>query len=92
MQPGTMGGTYGGNAVACAAAVATIQVRCSDAWWRCGVLLRDASQPMCVPILLLLLLPLVPACPQAIEGDGMLDNATQRGVQLMQGLVSLADK
>lgn len=27
MQPGTMGGTYGGNAVACAAAVATIQVR-----------------------------------------------------------------
>jgi hypothetical protein len=26
MQPGTMGGTYGGNAVACAAAVATIQV------------------------------------------------------------------
>jgi Aminotransferase class-III len=26
MQPGTMGGTYGGNAVACAAAVATIEV------------------------------------------------------------------
>jgi hypothetical protein len=27
MAPGTMGGTYGGNAVACAAAIATIQVR-----------------------------------------------------------------
>lgn len=26
MAPGTMGGTYGGNAVACAAAVATIKV------------------------------------------------------------------
>lgn len=53
MQPGTMGGTYGGNAVACAAAVATIQ---------------------------------------AIEADGMLDNATQRGAQLMKGLVKLAEK
>eukprot|EP00879_Flechtneria_rotunda_P012217 GHRR01012759.1.p1 GENE.GHRR01012759.1~~GHRR01012759.1.p1 ORF type:complete len:411 (+),score=141.78 GHRR01012759.1:1427-2659(+) len=53
MQPGTMGGTYGGNAVACAAAVATIQ---------------------------------------AIESEGMLDNATQRGVQLMKGLIKLADK
>ncbi|KAF8061932.1 davT [Scenedesmus sp. PABB004] len=53
MQPGTMGGTYGGNAVACAAAVATIE---------------------------------------AIEGEGMLGNAAARGVQLMRGLVALADK
>eukprot|EP00775_Hariotina_reticulata_P014082 gene14082-14203_t len=53
MQPGTMGGTYGGNAVACAAAVATID---------------------------------------AIESEGMLENAAQRGVQLMSGLLKLADK
>ncbi|WIA18214.1 hypothetical protein OEZ85_009686 [Tetradesmus obliquus] len=53
MQPGTMGGTYGGNAVACAAALATIE---------------------------------------AIESEGMLGNASQRGVQLMQGLVGLADR
>lgn len=29
---------------------------------------------------------------QAIEADGMLDNATQRGAQLMKGLVKLAEK
>lgn len=29
---------------------------------------------------------------QAIEADGMLDNATQRGAQLMKGLIKLAEK
>lgn len=29
---------------------------------------------------------------QAIESEGMLNNAKQRGTQLMQGLVQLADK
>jgi 4-aminobutyrate aminotransferase-like enzyme len=29
---------------------------------------------------------------QAIEADGMLENATQRGAQLMKGLVKLAAK
>lgn len=29
---------------------------------------------------------------QAIESEGMLGNAQQRGVQLMKGLVKLADK
>jgi hypothetical protein len=33
LQPGTMGGTYGGNAVACAAAVATIQVGALTVCW-----------------------------------------------------------
>jgi hypothetical protein len=31
-------------------------------------------------------------CVQAIEADGMLDNATQRGAQLMKGLVKLAER
>ncbi len=51
LAPGTMGGTYGGNAVACAAAVATLE---------------------------------------AIEEEGILGNAEQRGAELMRGLVALA--
>jgi 4-aminobutyrate aminotransferase len=51
--PGTHGGTYGGNAVAAAAAVATIQ---------------------------------------AIREERMLDNARQRGVQLMTGLRHLQEE
>lgn len=51
--PGTLGGTYGGNAVACAAAAATID---------------------------------------AIREDKMLENASERGLQLMKGLASLADR
>jgi 4-aminobutyrate aminotransferase len=53
LLPGTMGGTYGGNAVACAAAVATID---------------------------------------AIEQEGIMQNAADRGVEIMQGLVELAKK
>lgn len=51
LLPGTMGGTYGGNAVACAAAVATID---------------------------------------AIEQEGIMQNAADRGVEIMTGLVELA--
>jgi len=51
--PGTLGGTYGGNAVACAAAVATIDV---------------------------------------IRDEGVLDNARQRGIQLMTGLLELSKR
>ncbi|GAX79506.1 hypothetical protein CEUSTIGMA_g6947.t1 [Chlamydomonas eustigma] len=53
MAPGTMGGTYGGNAVACAAAVATIEV---------------------------------------IEKEGLLRNAHERGIQLTQGILDLANR
>jgi len=53
MEPGMMGGTYGGSALGCAAAVATID---------------------------------------AIEEEGMLDNAQRRGEQLMQGLVEMANR
>jgi len=49
---GSHGGTYGGNAVACAAAVATIQ---------------------------------------AMREEGMLENAVQRGLQLMTGLCKLQE-
>jgi len=52
-MPGTHGGTYGGNAVAAAAAVATIQ---------------------------------------AIREEKMLDNARQRGIQLMTGLRHLQEE
>jgi 4-aminobutyrate aminotransferase len=48
--PGTHGGTYGGNAVACAAALATIDV---------------------------------------IEEEGLIDNARERGAQLLDGLREL---
>ncbi len=51
--PGSHGGTYGGNAIAAAAAVATIQ---------------------------------------AIREDGMLENACQRGQQLIEGLKDLQQK
>jgi len=51
--PGTHGGTYGGNAVACAAAVATIQ---------------------------------------AMRDENMVDNARQRGEQLMGGLRHLQEE
>lgn len=51
--PGTHGGTFGGNAVAAAAAVATIQ---------------------------------------AIRDEGMLENASQRGIQLMTGLRHLQEE
>jgi 4-aminobutyrate aminotransferase len=51
--PGSHGGTYGGNAVACAAAVATLQT---------------------------------------IHEEGLLENARQRGDQLMTGLRRLQDK
>lgn len=53
MSPGMMGGTYGGSALGCAAAAATID---------------------------------------AIEEDGMLQNAAERGQQLTQGLLRLAQK
>lgn len=52
-DPGTMGGTYGGNAVACAAGVATLE---------------------------------------AIESEGMLQNALDRGQQLQKGLQQLSSK
>jgi 4-aminobutyrate aminotransferase len=48
--PGTHGGTYGGNVVACAAALATIDV---------------------------------------LEGEGLIDNARERGAQLLSGLREL---
>ncbi|AEF42044.1 aspartate aminotransferase family protein [Hoyosella subflava] len=51
--PGSQGGTYGGNAVACAAAVATIDV---------------------------------------IRDEGLVDNAAQRGTQLLHGAANLATK
>jgi 4-aminobutyrate aminotransferase len=50
-RPGTHGGTYGGNVVACAAALATLDV---------------------------------------IEGEGLLDNARERGAQFLAGLRALA--
>lgn len=50
MEPGTLGGTYGGHAVGCAAAAATIAT---------------------------------------IRDEGLLHNARQRGLELMQGLVDL---
>merc|ERR1711879_565964 len=50
-QPGCMGGTYGGNAVACAAALATLDV---------------------------------------FAQEGVIDNARQRGEQLMNGLRSMS--
>ncbi len=53
MDVGSIGGTYGGNAVACAAGVATIQ---------------------------------------AIREEKMLENATERGVQLMTGLRKLQEE
>lgn len=52
-EPGSHGGTFGGNAVACAAAVATIQV---------------------------------------IREEGLLENARQRGQQLMRGLQHLQEE
>lgn len=52
-EPGTHGGTFGGNAVACAAAVATIQV---------------------------------------IREENLLENAQQRGKQLMRGLQHLQEE
>lgn len=53
MSPGMMGGTYGGSALGCAAAVATID---------------------------------------AIEEEGMMGNARERGLQLMAGIVALEQK
>lgn len=53
MDPGTMGGTFGGSALGCAAAVATIDV---------------------------------------VEEENLLQNTTDRGVQLMKGLVQLSEK
>ncbi|GAB4817550.1 hypothetical protein N2152v2_004596 [Parachlorella kessleri] len=53
MAPGMMGGTYGGSALGCAAAAATID---------------------------------------AIEEDGMLQNAAERGMELARGLVELSKK
>lgn len=53
MDPGTLGGTYGGNAVASAAAVATIDV---------------------------------------IENEGILENVTSRGIQLVAKLNELSKK
>ena len=47
LSPGSHGGTYGGNAVACAAAMATLDV---------------------------------------IEQEGLIENARQRGAQLLEGL------
>ena len=52
LQPGTLGGTYGGNPVACAAAAATLAV---------------------------------------IDEEGLMRNATERGEQLMAGLIRLAE-
>ncbi|KAL4421398.1 hypothetical protein ABPG75_010689 [Micractinium tetrahymenae] len=53
MSHGMMGGTYGGSAIGCAAAAATIDV---------------------------------------IEGEGLLQNAAERGQQLTRGLLSLAER
>jgi len=130
MQPGTMGGTYGGNAVACAAAVATIQVGMQQ--WG-GVLCSSSGstssrhavgeeeggqclkaeqhsqspcyggrgalfEPCCFLVfhhdeeVAVCAAAVNPYPLQAIEADGMLENATQRGVQLMKGLLQLADK
>jgi adenosylmethionine-8-amino-7-oxononanoate aminotransferase len=44
LTPGVLGGTYGGNAVACAAAVATIQVGGRQGWDGRG---RQRAQRMC---------------------------------------------
>ncbi|WP_410653979.1 aspartate aminotransferase family protein [Amycolatopsis sp. lyj-112] len=51
--PGSQGGTYGGNAVACAAAVATLEV---------------------------------------IQREGLVENAAERGRQLLEGVRVIADK
>ncbi|MFD5246590.1 aspartate aminotransferase family protein [Amycolatopsis sp. NPDC058340] len=51
--PGSQGGTYGGNAVACAAAIATLEV---------------------------------------IQRDGLVENAAERGRQLLEGVRVIADK
>lgn len=53
VETGSIGGTYGGNAVACAAGVATIR---------------------------------------AMRDENMLDNATERGIQLMTGLRKLQEE
>jgi 4-aminobutyrate aminotransferase len=53
MDVGSIGGTYGGNAVACAASVATIR---------------------------------------AMRDEGMLENATERGIQLMTGIRKLQEE
>ena len=52
-EPGSHGGTYGGNAIACAAATATIRV---------------------------------------IDGEGLLENTSERGSQLLAGLGHLQEK
>ncbi|MFI5558147.1 aspartate aminotransferase family protein [Amycolatopsis japonica] len=51
--PGSQGGTYGGNAVACAAAIATLEV---------------------------------------IQREGLVENAAERGRQLLEGVRVIADK
>ncbi|RSN65689.1 aspartate aminotransferase family protein [Amycolatopsis sp. WAC 04182] len=51
--PGSQGGTYGGNAVACAAAIATLEV---------------------------------------IQQEGLVENAAERGRQLLEGVRVIADK
>lgn len=51
--PGSQGGTYGGNAVACAAAIATLEV---------------------------------------IQQEGLVENAAERGRQLLEGARAIADK
>jgi acetylornithine/succinyldiaminopimelate/putrescine aminotransferase len=66
------GGTYGGNAVVCAAAVATIDVL------RCGpvappLAARDSHAAMHHALLV---------CRE----EQVLDNVKQRGIQLMRGL------
>jgi len=53
LKPGSIGGTYSGNTLGCAAACATLD---------------------------------------AIKEDGMLENATQRGKQLVEGIVALTEK
>lgn len=65
----------------------------SDAPWGVGALqdLQSVMESGNNRSAVCLMLPLL-LLPQAIESDSMLDNAKQRGVQLMKGLVKLADK
>ncbi len=98
LAPGTLGGTYGGNAVACAAAVATINVS--------GATRPPPPQPPKSAALLLahqMRVPNEPPCPstspplhssssKAIEEDRMMANVAARSAQLMRGLVLLTKK